>query len=114
MAYESRLKDPFLDDMFQTILSLETVEECYRFFEDLCTVAELKSMAQRLAVARMLWEDATYSEVEEKSGASSATISRVNRSLHYGAGGYRLAFEKSPGRRYIMESGLEEKKKRRR
>ncbi len=112
MTYQSRLQDPFLDDLFQTILSLESVEECYRFFEDLCTVSELKSMGQRLVVARMLWEKATYSEVDRLSGASSATISRVNKSLQYGAGGYQLAFEKSPSPRHRISGDKRDKEKR--
>ncbi|MFY9174008.1 MAG: YerC/YecD family TrpR-related protein [Peptococcia bacterium] len=94
MAYQSRLKDEFLDRLFEAILLLETEEECYRFFEDICTVAEIKSIAQRLEVAKMLDEDKTYTEIGEKTGASTATISRVKRSLFFGADGYRLVLNK--------------------
>ncbi|MCW2278023.1 YerC/YecD family TrpR-related protein [Heliophilum fasciatum] len=86
----SRLKDPLLDRLFQAILLLQTEEECYRFFEDLCTVPELKALGQRLEVARMLEADCTYTHIAERTGASPATISRVKRALHYGADGYKL------------------------
>ena len=92
--YESKLKSPEMDSLFGAILHLENEEECYRFFEDLCTINELQAMAQRYAVAHMLENKETYSEVAEKTGASSATISRVNRSLMYGAKGYRLALDR--------------------
>ncbi|QRN85453.1 hypothetical protein JR334_10980 [Clostridia bacterium] len=94
MSYESRFKDPMIDELFQAILALESEEDCYRFFEDLCTVSELHSMAQRLVVARLLDEDVTYSQIEEKTGASSATISRVKKCLQYGADGYHLVLDK--------------------
>lgn len=90
MAYESKLKDPFLDELFEAILLLENQEECYRFFEDICTVGELQAIAQRLQVARMLENDCTYSAIAEATGASTATISRVKRALKYGADGYKL------------------------
>lgn len=90
MSYQSKLKDPFIDALFEAILLLENEEECYRFFEDICTVAELKSIAQRLAVAKMLDQDCTYTTIAETTGASTATISRVKRSLNYGADGYKL------------------------
>ena len=77
-------------DLFEAILTLETEEECFNFFEDVCTVNE----AQRFAVAKMLKEDNTYLEVAEKTGASTATISRVNRSLNYGKDGYELVFSR--------------------
>ncbi len=94
MAYDNRLKDAGLDRLFEAVQSLETTEECYRFFEDICTVAELKSMAQRLEVAKMLEADLTYSEIAEKTGASTATISRVKRCLNFGADGYKLVLAK--------------------
>lgn len=94
MSYESRFKDPMIDELFQAILALESEEDCYRFFEDLCTVSELHSMAQRLVVARLLDEEVTYSQIEEKTGASSATISRVKKCLQYGADGYHLVLDK--------------------
>ncbi|NLL51184.1 MAG: TrpR-like protein YerC/YecD [Peptococcaceae bacterium] len=86
---DERLKDKATDFLFEAILLLETKEECYRFFQDLATVAEIKALAQRLEVARMLEEDVTYSRIEELTGASSATISRVKRCLYYGADGYK-------------------------
>jgi len=94
MAYVSRIKDDILDGLFEAILLLNNEEECYRFFEDICTIAELKSLAQRLAVAKMLDAEQTYTAIAEETGASTATISRVKRSLHYGADGYRLMLDK--------------------
>ncbi len=76
--------------LFEAILSLEDKKECYQFFEDLCTIKELEAMAQRLAVAKSLKEKKTYNEIESETNASTATISRVNRCLLYGAGGYEL------------------------
>ncbi len=90
MAYTEKLKDELMDQLFSAILKLRTIDECYRFFEDLCTVAELKALAQRLEVARMLQENKTYGEIAERTGASTATISRVKRCLNYGADGYKL------------------------
>lgn len=90
MQYQSRLKDPALDFLFEGVLRLRTVEECYRFFEDLCTVGELQAMAQRFQVAALLQKGATYEQVEKLTGMSSATIARINRFLRYGADGYRL------------------------
>ena len=82
------------DNLFHAVLSLKSVEECYKFFDDLCTIHELKSIAQRFAVAKMLKENITYSEIGEKTGASTATISRVNRCLNYGDGGYNLILKR--------------------
>ena len=90
----SKLKTEEVDSLFQAILTLQTVEECYRFFEDACTVNELLSLAQRFEVARMLREKKTYLEIAEKTGASTATISRVNRSLNYGNDGYDMVLER--------------------
>lgn len=90
MAYSGKLRDPLLDQLFQAVLSLETIDECYQFFEDVCTVAELKSLAQRLEVARMLEANNTYGEIAAHTGASTATISRVKRALNYGADGYKI------------------------
>ncbi len=90
----AKVKDSNVDLLFQAILALESVEECYSFFEDLCTVPELKAMSQRLVVAHMLSEKRVYSEIVSKTGASTATISRVNRSLSYGNDGYRLVFDR--------------------
>lgn len=89
LSYTGKLRDPLLDQLFKAILSLETVDECYQFFEDVCTVAELKSLAQRLEVARMLEANCTYGDIAARTGASTATISRVKRCLNYGADGYK-------------------------
>jgi TrpR-related protein YerC/YecD len=89
LSYTGKLRDPLLDQLFKAILSLETVDECYKFFEDVCTVAELKSLAQRLEVARMLEANNTYGDIAARTGASTATISRVKRCLNYGADGYK-------------------------
>ena len=90
----TKLKDTGVEFLFEAILALETKEECYNFFEDLCTVPELKAMSQRLAVAKMLSEKKVYSEIVSETGASTATISRVNRSLNYGCDGYELVFNR--------------------
>ncbi len=87
-----KLQGESVDFLFEAILSLETVDECYKFFEDLCTVPELKAMSQRLAVAKMLSQKRVYSEIVSETGASTATISRVNRSLNYGEDGYEMVF----------------------
>lgn len=94
MTYQNRLKDDFIDRLFEAMLLLEDEEECYRFFEDISTVSELKSMAQRLEVAKMLDQKMTYTDIAEKTGASTATISRVKRCLFFGADGYRLILDK--------------------
>lgn len=89
--YESKLANPSLDRLFQAISVLETQEEYYRFFEDICTISELHAIAQRLDVAVMLSADETYTQIAETTGASTATISRVKKCLNYGANGYRIA-----------------------
>ena len=81
-------------EMYEAILKLKTLDECVSFFEDLCSVTELRAMEQRYQVARLLNEGHIYSKIQERTGASSATISRVNRSLHYGADSYRAIFER--------------------
>ncbi len=86
-----KLKDPLVDRFCQAVLSLRTVDECYRFFEDVCTIGEVKAMAQRLEIARLLFTGHTYGDIVRRTRASSATISRVRRFLEYGADGYRLA-----------------------
>ena len=83
-----------VDKLFDAILSLKDKEECYRFFEDVCTINELLSLSQRFEVAKMLRERKTYLEIAEKTGASTATISRVNRSLNYGNDGYEMIFSR--------------------
>lgn len=95
--FSSRLKNDEIDFLFEAILSLKTLEECYRFFEDVCTISEIKSIAQRLEVAAMLKERRTYIDIAQTTGASTATISRVNRSLNYGNNGYDIAFERIKG-----------------
>lgn len=90
----SKLKDEHTDNLFNAILLLKNVEECYSFFEDLCTVAEIKALAQRLEVAKMLRQKKTYTEICENTGASTATISRVNRCLLYGADGYSMVLDR--------------------
>ncbi|MCM1566219.1 MAG: TrpR-like protein YerC/YecD [Dehalobacter sp. 4CP] len=94
MLSDERIRDTLTDSLFEAILLLKTKEECYSFFEDLATVAEIKALAQRLEVARMLEEDVTYSRIAEITGASSATISRVKRCLNYGADGYKMVLER--------------------
>lgn len=87
---DRRLKSKMVDDLFEAILKLKNPKECYQLFEDLCTVGEIHSLAQRFAVAKMLDEGLKYEEIVAKTGASTATISRVKRFLDYGADGYRL------------------------
>ena len=89
-----KIKTEAVDCLFEAILSLKTKEECYSFFEDLCTVNELLSLSQRFEVAAMLRDHKTYLDIAEKTGASTATISRVNRSLEYGCDGYRIVFDR--------------------
>lgn len=89
-----KLKDKNLDDLFEAVLCLENVEECYAFFEDLCTILELKSLSQRFQVAKLLNEHRVYSDIVSETGASTATISRVNRSINYGSDGYKIVFER--------------------
>ena len=80
-----------VDRLFQTILSLQTIEDCYAYFEDLCTIRELRDLSQRFEVAGMLRDGRSYQEISQKTGASTATICRVNKCLLYGTGGYRRA-----------------------
>ncbi len=94
MAYTDKLREPLLDQLFEAILQLKNIDECYQFFEDVCTVTELKTMAQRLEVARMLQGNFTYGEIASQTGASTATISRVKRSLYYGADGYKTVLSR--------------------
>ena len=89
-----KLKDLNVDYLFQAILKLETMEECYAFFDDLCTVSELKALSQRLQVAKMLSDKRVYSDIVKETGASTATISRVNRSLEYGCDSYPMVFSR--------------------
>ena len=92
----NKLEDKNLDFLFKAVLALETREECYDFFEDLCTVQELKALSQRIVVAKMLSEKCVYTDIVNETGASTATISRVNRTLNskYSGEGYRVVFER--------------------
>lgn len=94
MEYKSKLQSEELDLLFEAILKLNTIEECYRFFEDICTINEIKSLEQRLQVAKMLQDKKTYQEIAHKTGASTATISRVNKALNYGSDGYKTVLER--------------------
>lgn len=89
-----KLRNESTDLLFESILTLKSVDECYSFFEDICTVKEIQSIAQRVVVARMLTEGSVYSDIVDATGASTATISRVNRSLNYGSDGYKIAFKR--------------------
>ena len=89
-----KLQDPLIDQLAQAVLTLKTEEDCYRFFEDVATIAEIKALGQRLEVARMLQEKQTYDEIAGQTGASTATISRVKRCLNYGADGYKIVLER--------------------
>ena len=88
------LRNESTDRLMETILRMESVEECYRFFEDLCTIKELQDMAQRLDAAVRLYEGESYQKIADEVSISSATISRVNKCLNYGDGGYKCAIEK--------------------
>jgi len=94
MTYESKLSNTFMDQLFDAVLLLESREECYRFFEDICTIKELQSISQRLQVAKLLSDNKTYHEIEKITGASTATISRVNRCIQYGAEGYNIVLNR--------------------
>ena len=85
-----KIKTPAVEKLFEAILCLDTMDDCFDFFEDICTINELLSLSQRFEVARMLREQRTYLEIAEQTGASTATISRVNRSLNYGNDGYDM------------------------
>ena len=90
MAANDRLRNPTTDKLFETILALRNLDECYMFFEDLCTIKELGDMAQRLKAARMLLDGKTYEQIVRSVEISTATISRINRCIQYGTGGYEL------------------------
>ncbi|SHH98123.1 YerC/YecD family TrpR-related protein [Clostridium grantii] len=92
--YMSKLKSPDMDYLCEAMLSLETIEECYKFIEDIFTINEIKSVEQRLQVAKMLKQKKTYTEIAHETGASTATISRVNKCLNYGSDGYDLVLER--------------------
>lgn len=90
----SKIKDPNVLLLFKAVLELETIDECYDFFDDLCTVPEIKAISQRIVVAKMLRDKKVYSDIVAETGASTATISRVNRSLLYGCNGYEKIFNR--------------------
>lgn len=90
----NKVQSRSMDFLFNAVLELKTLDECYDFFKDLCTVTELKALSQRIVVARMLSENRIYSDIVRETGASTATISRVNRSLQYGCDGYAVIFER--------------------
>jgi len=94
MSYHYKVQGNEIDNLFEAILKLETVEECYRFFDDLCTINEIEAFGQRLKVAKMLHEKMTYQEIEKTTGISAATISKISKSYLYGPGGYKLIIEK--------------------
>lgn len=89
-----QIRTEAVEHLFEAVLQLKDKEECFRFFEDVCTVNELLSLSQRFEVARMLTQNKTYLEIAEQTGASTATISRVNRSLNYGNDGYQMVFKR--------------------
>ncbi len=94
MDHDPRWRNEMTDQLFKAILALENIDECYRFFDDIATINELKELSQRLEVARMLSEGFIYEDIVRKTGASSATISRVKKCLNYGADGYQLILKK--------------------
>ncbi len=93
MPFE-KIKDKAVDQLFESVLKLESLDEAYKFFDDLMTVNEIQSLAQRFEVARMLTKGYTYNQIEIETGASTATISRVKRSLNYGNDGYKIALDR--------------------
>ena len=95
MRGQKEYKTEAINEFFEAVLSLKSIEECYDFFIDVCTIKELIVIAQRYEVAKLLLDEKSYIEISKKSGASSATISRVNRSLSYGNGGYQMAIERT-------------------
>ena len=96
----ARGRSPEMEELFEGILSLQTVEECERFFTDICTIKELQALIQRLQVAKQLYEGRNYNEVYQDTGVSSATICRVNKCLNYGDGGYRTVLERLEGEQH--------------
>lgn len=94
MDFEPKFKSVLTDELFEAILLLENMDECYRFFNDICTIKEIQAFAQRLKVAKLLKENNTYHEIEAKTGASTATISRISRFLNYGGDGYTLIIDR--------------------
>lgn len=108
MDYQSAFSDSMIDELYHGILTLKSIEECYRFFEDICTIKELQSISLRLKVARMLDEHVRYCKIEEKTGASTATISRISKCLQRGTRGYNIVLDRMNENHY----GMREKKLR--
>ena len=94
MSFNYKVQNKDIDNLFKGILKLETVEECYKFFDDLCTINELEAFGQRILVAQMLHDKSTYQDIETKTGISAATISKISKSYAYGPGGYKLFIDK--------------------
>ena len=94
MSSDERLQNPLTDSLFEAVLLLKDKEECYRFFEDIATIAEIRALAQRLEVAKMLQKNDTYTMIGDVTGVSTATISRVKRCLNFGADGYQLILKR--------------------
>lgn len=94
MNYRYKVKNEEIDKLFEAVLKLDNVEECYRFFDDLCTVNEIEAFGQRLSVAKMLYEKMTYQEIERITGISAATISKISKSFSYGPGGYEMIIKR--------------------
>lgn len=94
MNYRYKIQNEEIDKLFEAILKLETVEDCYRFFDDLCTVNEIEAFGQRLAVAKMLYSKMTYQEIEKITGISAATISKISKSFSFGPGGYEMILKR--------------------
>lgn len=103
MTYSPKWRDTFTEQLFAAILALEDKEECYRFFEDIATIGEIKALAQRLEVARMLRAGHTYERITERTGVSTATISRVKKYLFYGADGYKIILERLEQRGELLK-----------
>lgn len=94
MNYRYKIQNEEIDKLFEAILELKTVEECYRFFDDLCTVNEIEAFGQRLEVAKMLHNKMTYQEIEKVTGISAATISKISKSFSFGPGGYEMIIKR--------------------
>lgn len=94
MDYSPRVENDQIDGLCEAFLTVKNKEECYKFLEDICTIKEIQAISQRFEVAKLLKSKKTYTEIEEITGASTATISRVNRSLNYGSEGYKMVFER--------------------
>lgn len=94
MNYRYKVQNENIDKLFEALQKLETIEECYMLFEDLCTINEIEALGQRLAVAKLLHQKKTYQEIEKATGISAATISKISKSYMYGPGGYKMIIEK--------------------